>query len=943
MSPYFSLPKGLGKRKRDIKDDSHDDRSLFSGGRTVRRRFAIDSDGEIKIKQEPRDDDEETDRQDNDSDGADTIDGDEEYQYSEAEESFPDSPLYDNRLPHIKQRLSTIAEEAEKILAQAGCSTEDVQILLSQVKAVRSFPRPEPKLIGLVGNAGQGKSSLVNSLTDIPGLAKALDTGESVTWVPMIYGRPLPSQENRFAGQIEYLDLPSIGKLLVDATRDWQAYHIEKPANLNPDEEEELERHANAALFIYQTVFCDTEDFGTKTIAAASLTRLCTSNASTQQKTTSLIRQAEAVMAWARANNSIPPDFIDTDSKTELHHWLDLHTDPGNSIDVPSLWPFIKQVNVGVSGSRVLDSWTVADLPGLMDLNHVRINSALRTINACDHLWFFDQIGRMSSKNDIRKLVSKYGKPFKGRLLAIGTRSAENVSQSLVSTYARRGINIAGLKEYKEARAAAGHKLGGLKRSKKNLAQYNDTNSSHRSANIRHQIKELKQSIESLDDDWWAKVVQGRNKFVTRELQRQCQTFMPDGSPLKVFCVSNAHYMARKTGDRQKNFTLPIAATGIPALGAHALATAAPAAFKQLTDFVGHEFAVFLSGLALWSGRALTRGRAQLVNVISRPRGDVPRLFQNITRDVKTHFHRRITSVLFRRQDHFTAAASRVMDNTISPAAWSTWNAFLRRRGNWSTNKITESWNELLSEEVRNQLETNMWYPFTDHCREQIGDLQRQVSVAVESIMNYLKREPAAIGLPMRTFESALEAHVEGLSQLFTTAQDELERSLRAIILDVVNDGEDNYFAAAMKPAYDECLADYGRGVLRRWCHYFRRYLSRPGQQSPFHIMTEAIERDVHIAIEACMSQLQRNVDKIFEAITKDCRVMVNQQKNTTAEQPLRKAISHFLWKAIPKFEGIQAELAEIEEDYSGKAANFKNRAENRPSKSQARELVLFS
>ncbi|KXS95941.1 hypothetical protein AC578_7988, partial [Pseudocercospora eumusae] len=431
-------------------------------------------------------------------------------------------------------------------------------------------------------------------------------------------------------------------------------------------------------------------------------------------------------------------------------------------------------------------------------------------------------------------------------------------------------------------------------------------------------IELLKRSIESLDDEWWTKVVQARNQFVTRELQRQCQAYLPNESPLKVVCISNSHYMARKAGKREKNFTLPTNATGIPALRAHALSSAAPVAFKRLTDFVDHEFAVLLSGLALWTGNNITRGREGLVNVIDQPREEIPPLFQDITRDIKDQCRRRITTHLHDRQGSFMAAAQRVMDDILDPAAWSTWNAFLRRRGNWSTDKIAESWNELLTEEVRYELEDDMWYPFIDYCHEQFEKLRRQVSVTVKSITGYLESEPGAVGLSMRTFKTALNAHVEGLSQLFSTAQDKLERSLRAVILNAVKDGQYNYFAAAMQPVYDQCLADHGRGVLKRWRRCFSRYISRPGQQSPFHIMVEAIERDVHSAVEARMSKLQSNVNKTFDAITKDCKVMVTQQRNTAAKQPLREAISSYLWKAIPKFESIQAELAQIEEDYSG-------------------------
>lgn len=132
--------EALGKRKRHIKDEdeafSNDElliQNAHNADDSENERHSLSEDSEL----------------DDDSEQS-------EYAYCEAQEDLPESALFDKDLPSVKFRLETLAKDARKILRSSGCRTKEVRALRKKVKAVSYVPPGATKVIGLVGNAGQG-------------------------------------------------------------------------------------------------------------------------------------------------------------------------------------------------------------------------------------------------------------------------------------------------------------------------------------------------------------------------------------------------------------------------------------------------------------------------------------------------------------------------------------------------------------------------------------------------------------------------------------------------------------------------------------------------------------------------------------------------------------------------------------------------------------------
>ncbi|KAI7454026.1 hypothetical protein KC351_g19214, partial [Hortaea werneckii] len=119
-----------------------------------------------------------------------------------------------------------------------------------------------PKMVvGLLGGTGTGKSSTINSLTSIPGLAVAVAAGESCTKVPMLFTHELPSQINAFAAEIRYSPLDTCRKLLKEQLKSYFRYAFEKDKEWDDDQRKEYENACQTAFKIFRSLFCDKPEF----------------------------------------------------------------------------------------------------------------------------------------------------------------------------------------------------------------------------------------------------------------------------------------------------------------------------------------------------------------------------------------------------------------------------------------------------------------------------------------------------------------------------------------------------------------------------------------------------------------------------------------------------------------------------------------------------------
>lgn len=204
----------LGKRQKanDLDDDDFVDDSFAQDSDFADDGDLDDDDDVVFIKEEHKDEDIEDDGINFEADIDENIDLD--AQYNERMEELPKLPAYHPDLPKITASLTGTIQEVLNIIEANPCDSTHVQGIKTKGQGLLEIPKPKPVRIALLGDTGAGKSSLLNSIIDIPDLARALGSGESCTYVATEYETAFQQQQKRFAAEVQYFDMESIDTML---------------------------------------------------------------------------------------------------------------------------------------------------------------------------------------------------------------------------------------------------------------------------------------------------------------------------------------------------------------------------------------------------------------------------------------------------------------------------------------------------------------------------------------------------------------------------------------------------------------------------------------------------------------------------------------------------------------------------------------------------------
>ncbi|KAK5735797.1 hypothetical protein LTS12_026369 [Elasticomyces elasticus] len=288
----------------------------------------------------------------------------------------------------------------------------------------------------------------------------------------------------------------------------------------------------------------------------------------------------------------------------------------------PSLWPLVKQVCIGVEGSRVLDKLTIVDLPGISDTNEARIKVVREYIKTCDHLFVVGIIGLIIDDSLVTDMISRNGKLFKGCITVIATKSDTDIDHDLAKELKQDGYDVQEWLTITEAIKANNARLKTLKaellQEKKKYRKPTKPKLLEMQGRVE-MIAELKRESKSMDMRRFEVLVHARNAFVTEQLRLHMNNYLPTGMNLPVFCISNRHYAAIKGGRSVGGLRLSVEATGVPALRAHALALPAADQFRTLEEYHTIDLGVFLSEAQLWVKVTQLERRAELLGLVGQP------------------------------------------------------------------------------------------------------------------------------------------------------------------------------------------------------------------------------------------------------------------------------------------------------------------------------------
>ncbi|KAI4276084.1 MAG: hypothetical protein L6R38_005746 [Xanthoria sp. 2 TBL-2021] len=183
--------------------------------------------------------------------------------YNVKDEALPVMPVFDKKFQSCLKSGKAIADSVHANLSTCSLAIEgdsELGRLRASAGRLRSFESPATRLVGIVGDSAAGKSSLINSLLDIPDLAHKGDHGSAVTSFVTEYHRRSSQHAAPFTIEVEYCNETEIDEQLHELLVSYRELYqpgLEKELENNEGLYREIETKSTVAASTLQSIFPD--------------------------------------------------------------------------------------------------------------------------------------------------------------------------------------------------------------------------------------------------------------------------------------------------------------------------------------------------------------------------------------------------------------------------------------------------------------------------------------------------------------------------------------------------------------------------------------------------------------------------------------------------------------------------------------------------------------
>ncbi|CAG8972215.1 hypothetical protein HYALB_00010994 [Hymenoscyphus albidus] len=767
---------------------------------------------------------------------------------------------------HIKDAIEQ-GKEISGVLADALQRTladhdrPNLQRILKLAEELRHYQSPVEFTIGLIGDSGVGKSSLINCLLGSKNLAKTVEC----------------------MGNLEMEDL------LRQSVLDYVRYHLLDTADERPDssEMERLKKKADTAWGILSGAFENLEECRESFFQDR------------ERNTDDLIR---TVLDW-RGERQWPRGFNEntvvhtSDNEEDCTRWRD-------EFLVSWIWPFIKVIRVYCKGSVLENGIVLVDLPWFRDVNTARMRIAEMRLKHCDEIFLVTELDRAITNQDVQNiLLRQLGRDFNSLQRRQGAAIICTKAEDLVRTTEilnvvphsaafTREINtlrekIRGADEDDIAATSDKHKaeLNHLLMSCRNKHVEESFRARYRSQKLQRKI-----SIFCVSNTLYQRGIDLQER--TERAQRRNQRLSNIG--------------ARTSAAKQK-----LDSSGIPAVYEFISRIPSNSQTEETKHYLNARVLTLIQQIGLWLNarvageEAIEPGASGRINEIQTELRGIFDTSVRVSHDQLTQAkHQMLVRPLTQGTNRWgTAALSTVQTMFESiPRQWhpATFLDFWNNDGAHFTNsRPYTDWNEIIIRAMVEDIQPSE-KEFLDESQKILDTFKRSTHSGLTLIRPKLAQlqriDDFILTFPRR--HQTLEYEIEAITTSYL-------KQLQTISHDLLKSHSSSFVMQRMQPMYNEI--DSGNGVTKRRTERLKRQIS--GDPKLFKVITRLFLAALEALLGDVTTKLQQAVNNCSAEIENDLNLVRGEEVPAVQENDLRVLCT--VWEEASANREIAAEALE--------------------------------
>ncbi|KAK8062187.1 hypothetical protein PG997_014284 [Apiospora hydei] len=684
--------------------------------------------------------------------------------YDVQDEKAPNDRFNEPNFQSAFRNARRLMSDLENTLASSSLHTDPdstMKRLHQEAKTLSTFHCPPSRTVGFVGDSGVGKSSLLNSLLDCRGLARASNGGAACTCVATEYhfhGR------DDFIVEVHRFTQEEVEDQLARLLQAHRNFHLNE-LTLVGEEREHYEEMARVAQHTFEVMFRNHFRNGSR------LTRMTETEG------------LEMLYGWL---SEVSPSFEDTSHTThnidDCSNLLARLTSEEVQADGPAEWPFIKKINVYLKAQILSKGLVLVDLPGLRDLNAARRHITERYMIECNEIFAVCIEGRAITDEGVMNVIELARKAKLSNVGIICTRSDDIKSEEAIKDW--KGEKARTIKQKSAAAEAVRLSIRDIEKEQEEYDVSDDELSDGEKDEQLRLGRELRRAkAKYIDRQFELKhyLMTCRNEITKDKLRNNYQDRVPNRT-LKVFCVSNTEYWDNRNEPKAEALR-HLQLSGILSVREHYMEMVSESQRRMAEHYMKHSIPALVHDVDLWVQSGLGTMTAERR--------------QNI-RDALNTLEGRLKRDLW---------GSSSVINEISS---STRNNFRSRIYTPST-VGSHDWNEEAIAAMVGDL-TPLWSQLCDSVEQSHEQLITQVEELMTWAAEYLETELDDSSPSILALSEAIEARQCLLERDMETVCEESLKSMDALRVDALSGIRSSFMGQSMEAAYRSCIAECGRG-----------------------------------------------------------------------------------------------------------------------------------